>query len=446
MQPVLAIDIGNAWIRVGIVGIDGTVLASAARPIRTSMPNDGWAEQDPEHWVATIVDLVQAVRRAYPTTYIHAIGVTGQSRVVLAQHQYAIVAADTRHLAILDLPSTLEPTLAQRLDAQLVWASQAHWNPGPLHLSAHGWLLAYLGAEPVIDLYAAAQSGGLDRTTLRWRSDLSQDGWELPAIKVKPSVVGYLNTLGATLLDCDEGTPLVLAPSGEAGLIDAVFGRYVGSGLIQLGARVGISVLTECDEPTHPTMTPYPAFPGFNVVEYMISNPMAGLHWARKMWMPSMSTQEADLALIQSGAHVGTSQLVMAEIAPTTFALTGMTQQTQPWQGYLAAYEYLAFQLGDAANQMGLIPDIVPLLGIPVTHPIWPQLLADVLNRPVSAIRPAVVSLYRCVDAITQAFNWPSPAPLLGDGICIYPGPRAQIYAEQREHARAVRAHLHVLP
>lgn len=429
MTALLAIDIGNTWIHVGILGIDGTIYASSSRSIPTQTLVEGWAEQDPQQWLAITVDLCQEVRAKYPTTSINAIGISGQSGVFIRGHRPALIGADRRHRDA----GVRGTVLAQRL----AWATQAHWEPGPLQLSTHGWLLEELGADRVIDLPGAGETGNLDPTGRAWDHTVTANGWELPDIRSAPSQVGTLNHLGANLLDVEEGIPLVLAPSGVVGLIDAFFGRSIGAGLIHLGPSTWLAAFVDTPESPLADNTVFPAFPGFSLASGLVPTPMAALDFARHTWLPNKSSREADNVLLAQGANVAASNLLMTEVATRTYGLIGLSEQTRSWQAYLAAYEHIAFQLAHHAQAIGFDPELIPLVGTVITHPIWPQLIADVFNRPVTAVRMAHAGLHACARSVAGALHWPLPAPLAGDGIRIHPGPRAKDYAVFRQaHAQ----------
>ena len=50
MTYLVGIDVGTQSVRSCLFDLDGTVVASATRPLTTTFPRPGWAEQDPEQW------------------------------------------------------------------------------------------------------------------------------------------------------------------------------------------------------------------------------------------------------------------------------------------------------------------------------------------------------------------------------------------------------------
>lgn len=103
---LLALDQGTTSTRALAFGADGRVLATAARPLRQSYPNDGWVEHDPE---AILADSVAVLREVDAVTggAAVALGVTNQRETVVVWDRRtgrpihpAIVWQDRRTAAI----------------------------------------------------------------------------------------------------------------------------------------------------------------------------------------------------------------------------------------------------------------------------------------------------------------------------------------------------------
>lgn len=240
----------------------------------------------------------------------------------------------------------------------------------------------------------------------------------------------------ADLIDVEVGTPLVITPGGRAALIDALHGHTVGGGLVYLGATPWIAGLVEAtsgvDLPSPEGVETEPAFSGFKVQVAYGHHLAQALAWANTSWMGNLPREEADIALVKEGATAVTSRLSVAAFGHGNYAVAGLTERTKPWQIYQAAYEYVAFGLATFAERIGMDTDVIPIAGVPITHPIWPQLIADVFNRPVAAVHTHHVGLHGCVRAVTDALGWPIPAPLQHGGIVLSPGPRNKDFAVLR--------------
>ena len=59
---ILGIDLGTTEVKVGLVGLDGRLLAIARAGYALDVGPDGRAEQDPEAWWSAVVVAVHALR------------------------------------------------------------------------------------------------------------------------------------------------------------------------------------------------------------------------------------------------------------------------------------------------------------------------------------------------------------------------------------------------
>jgi FGGY-family pentulose kinase len=66
MSYLIGVDVGTQSVRSCLFDPDGTVIASATRPLQTTFPRPAWAEQDPEEWwrgaMATLQEILQTSR------------------------------------------------------------------------------------------------------------------------------------------------------------------------------------------------------------------------------------------------------------------------------------------------------------------------------------------------------------------------------------------------
>jgi FGGY-family pentulose kinase len=66
MTYLIGVDVGTQSVRSCLFDLNGAVIASATRPLRTTYPRPAWAEQDPEEWwrgaVETLTEIVQRSR------------------------------------------------------------------------------------------------------------------------------------------------------------------------------------------------------------------------------------------------------------------------------------------------------------------------------------------------------------------------------------------------
>ena len=55
MRRVVGIDLGTQSVKVAVVAADGEVLSSASRPYAVDSRQAGWAETDPQAWLADVL-------------------------------------------------------------------------------------------------------------------------------------------------------------------------------------------------------------------------------------------------------------------------------------------------------------------------------------------------------------------------------------------------------
>jgi xylulokinase len=74
----LAVDLGSGALKVGVVSLDGTVVAAAQAPLVTQRAPDGTAIQDAARWWALVRELSAQVLEAVPRDRVAAVACTGQ--------------------------------------------------------------------------------------------------------------------------------------------------------------------------------------------------------------------------------------------------------------------------------------------------------------------------------------------------------------------------------
>ena len=80
---ILGIDLGTTEVKVGLVGLDGRLLAMARGAYALDVGPDGRAEQDPGAWWSAIGVAVHALRPADAVDVV-AIGVDGHGPTLVA--------------------------------------------------------------------------------------------------------------------------------------------------------------------------------------------------------------------------------------------------------------------------------------------------------------------------------------------------------------------------
>ncbi|GLV53381.1 carbohydrate kinase [Dictyobacter sp. S3.2.2.5] len=236
---VLGIDAGTAGVRAGIFNLQGQPLGFSEQSYQTFYPQPGWAEQDPAHWWAA---LVQAVKHCLHVNSIDGQRVAGLAidapcNILLTNHAGEPL---TRSLIWMDLRATEQAKkLTATADSVLrycggdvpaewpvpkaLWLKQheaALWNQNTYLVDQMGWLTWKLTGEWAVSLNCAAA---------KWHYRASSDemtpaGWPITLLRA----VG--------LEDLATKIPGRVLPMG------AQAGELTNEAAEQLGLRPGIAV------------------------------------------------------------------------------------------------------------------------------------------------------------------------------------------------------------
>src|SRR3954453_12204828 len=446
---VLGIDLGTSSVKVVIANLEGNVIAQAdtAYPVRSRHP--GWSETDPDEWLSSTTRAVRtAVAQA--NAEILAIGFSGQMHgVVVADAsgrplRAAMLWSDARAMDQLASYEGLAGPVRARL-------------ANPLSPGMAGPLLAWLRQhEP--DIYGATRGALSPKDWLRSRLtgrfatepsdasatlmyDLLNDSWDLDVLdvlgldpgKLAPVLAGSgrpageLSTDAAELLGLAPGIPVA---AGAADTAAAALGsRLVDPATAQLTIGTGAQILR-----------PLASFP-----ETLSPSPVTHLYRgaAPSGWYTMAASLNGGSTLVWVLGILGASwqelydcaALVPGEDVPLFLphlhgertpyldpgmrgAWTGLAPQHGREELLYSALEGLAFAVREAADcLLASGPDVphLRLAGGGTTAPAWRQMLADVLERPVTPIDVPGASalgatlLAREVAGIAEPTSAPEP-------------------------------------
>ncbi|MCC6870592.1 MAG: hypothetical protein IT522_17395 [Burkholderiales bacterium] len=121
-EHILAVDVGGSALRVGLVRLDGTIIATSAVALAPDEPRAGWSELDPERWWQALRHATARVLRRAPPVAALCIGALTRTQVLLdangrAQGR-AILFRDRRAAAI---ARELRDATAFDARARLAW-------------------------------------------------------------------------------------------------------------------------------------------------------------------------------------------------------------------------------------------------------------------------------------------------------------------------------------
>jgi xylulokinase len=416
---ILGIDLGTTEVKVGLVGLDGRLLAMARAGYALDVGPDGRAEQDPGAWWSAIGVAVRALRPADAVDVV-AIGVDG--------HGPTLVAADEAGLAVRPAITFLDTRTVGEADELADATGIRGWALGPLpaalwlernepavatrarwYLTTWEWLayrLTGVAAAPQVPGQAPPDPDVVARAT-----GLRVD--RRPAVTDMGAVVGTVTSSAADALGIRAGIPVA------AGTNDA-FTSYLGAGLTKAGdaydpggSAGGFGVYWhEPVEVPGAFVTPAPLAGLYSVGAAMAATGRA-LDWFRDAVAGGSLTTEAlleEAATVPAGSDgVVFLPYLAGERSPiwdpdATGAFVGLT--LAHGRGHLtrAILEASALAIRHVAEPMlaaGVRVDAMRACGGPARSETWNQIKADVTGFPV--LVPAVLETAVLGSAILGA-------------------------------------------
>jgi xylulokinase len=387
-EVLLGLDVGTSSLKAGLFTLSGQVvgLAEAAYPLLT--PEPGALEQDPRHWWAALISVCrQLLERDRPR--VGALALCGQAPSLVAVD----TALEPTHPAITWLdqrPAATAEHLYARLGqvvplwgswpAQIAWFAQAR----PDALARSRWLM---GCPD----YLAARLTGEPTLMLAWPAA------ELDAARVDPrlvppqstpgEIVGAVTSGAAEVTGLPPGTPVV------AGFVDGIMG-VLGSGVERPGDACINSGTSGTFSVVAQPGTGYPVL-GLDILGAATNTSGKALDWfAERIARQEMPYDDliAEAASVSPGAQ-GVLFLphLAGERAPepdprSRGAWAGLTLEHDRGHLLRALLEGVAFSLRSVGEWLALngaqIGE-VRCVGGQARSPLWNQIKADVLNRPL---------------------------------------------------------------
>ena len=417
-MSTLGIDLGTGSVKAAIVDTDGTVHAKASRPYSVESPMPGWAEADPETWLAATLDVAtrvaegQAPEAASFSGQMHGVVVTDAD---LRPLRPAILWADGRavdqaralagDLTQEELSRLGSPAVTGFAATTLAWLF-AH-EPDVMARAVHvlqpkDWLRARLGGGIATEpsdasgtLLYDVVSGDWSERAMAWTGI---DRAHLPVVRSSTDREGSVRLGGTELASAVGGADTACALAG--------LGLLPGDGFVAVGS--GSQVVRVMADPrldgtlrTHTFASVGAPGAGWYRIGAVQS---AGLSLTAALAWFGASVDEAAAAL--AGGVRADDPVFVPYLAGerTPFMDPGMRGS---WHGLTLATGRTAMlrsilegvaqavALGVAAVQESgdPMPDVVPLVGGGTHDPAFRQLLADasgltlaVTDAPDSAV------------------------------------------------------------
>ncbi|HEV2459167.1 MAG TPA: xylulokinase [Ktedonobacterales bacterium] len=428
---LLGIDVGTTGAKALLCRADdGAVLAAGFAPYPLHHPQPSWAEQDPADWwqacgTATRACLAEAAASGVAPQSVRGVALSGQMHgAVLLDDagevvRPCIIWADQRSGAECDeihrrvglerlVELTGNPALTGFTAAKVLWVRnhepEAFARARRL-LLPKDYIRLRMTGEPAIERSDAAGTNLLDIHTGDWAPEVL-DALDLP-VSLLPLVVGSTDVCGTLAADAarhlglPSGTPV--AGGGADNACGATGAGVVAPGPALLSIGSSGVVLAASPTPQIDRSTPLPRIHTFfhampNTWYLMGVTQAAGLslRWARDTFGGAESgdydTLTAEAARVPPGAE-GLLFLpyLQGERAPHLDPLArgawiGLTAAHRRGHLVRAVLEGVAFSLKDCfalLSEQGLPLTEIRVTGGGARSPLWRQICADILERPV---------------------------------------------------------------
>ncbi len=438
-ELLLGIDIGTASSKAVLARPDGTVVATARRAHRSSMPRPGWVEHDAEDvWWHDVRELCHelvtprvrgglagicvsgigpcllpcdAEGRPLRPAILYGIDTRAREEIEELGRRYGRENVLARSGSALSSQATGPKLLWLRRHEPGVWARTARWY------TASSFAVARLTGEYVLDHHTASQCDPLyDLAAGDWAHDWAGDltgHVPLPRLVRPAEVVGTVTARGADASGLPRGVPVV------AGTVDAwaeafsVGVRRPGDLMLMYGSTTFL--IGVCDTPLlHPMLWATAGVePGTRCLAAGTATSGLLIEWLRELGGgPPIEALAEEAAQTPPGAR---GLVVLPHFAGERSPLldpdargvvAGLTLTHRRGHLARAVYEALAFAVRhslETFGQAGWTPRRVVAVGGGTTGGFWPQVVSDV--AAIEQVMPAQTIGASYGDALLAAIG-----------------------------------------
>ncbi len=420
-RHALGIDVGTQGLKGVVIDDRGSVLWSYTSEYETIRPHSGWSEQEPMAWLKAFHDVLSYLSATSFIKSLNAIGLTGQMHSLVVSNDKghvlrpAILWSDNRssHYAqvlaerfgIHDLLQyTGNYPLANFSLLRLMWIRDH--EPGIFQQIRHtavakDWLRYMMTGQWGADVSDASGTYLFDVANRSWATDLMSHldippEWWGKSYE-SPTVIGEMQ-IGPSEI---RGLPVIAGCGDQAA-------SAVGSRL-EPGHDVGISIgtsgvifwpLTSWRPPSHPSVHAFcHAFPDSWHWMGVTQSAAASLRWFRDILGGTLSFSVLDTmaASVKPGSEgVVFLPFLQGERSPlmkseSAGQFSGLSSVHGTGHLARAIMEGVAFSIRhvwDTINPNNqLDPENVMVTGGGAKSSLWLQILADVLGRPILAMK-----------------------------------------------------------
>lgn len=414
----IGIDLGTSGIKVILLGENGKVTDSASAELSVSRPKPLWSEQNPEHWWLGLQSCLDQLSQRQSLAAVKAIGLAGQmhgATLLDEQNQIirpAILWNDGRSFAeckqlelkVADLPEITGNLAMPGFTApKLLWLRQQEpeaFARVAKVLLPKDYLRFCLSGDFASDLSDSAGTLWLDVAKRDWNDELlcacglSRD--QMPRLYEGNQITGRLLPDLAKRWGLAEVPLIAGGGDNAAGAVGAGI-VHPGQAMLSLGTSgvyfaVSDGFLANPQSAVHSFCHALPNT--WHLMSVTLSAASCLQWYAEQVVKTPVATLLADLD--QGPAAVEELPLFLPYLSgertphnnPNAkgvwFGLDYNTDQKALTYAVLEGVSFALFQGAEALHASGLLPTEINLIGGGARSPYWRQLLADVMNQPLT--------------------------------------------------------------
>lgn len=416
----LGLDLGTSGIKAVLVAEDGSALAEASQSYKVSSPHPGWAETDPGEWERAAHSVVTSLLATVADADLVGVGIDGQMHgaVLVDEHAQpvrpAVLWPDSRAATELprwrELPTATLEALANPLAPGMAgpvlgWLGRHEPETMAVArrlLSPKDWLRTRLVSHSVVTDPSDASA------TLLW--SVALDDWDrelCSEVGIDPDLLAPLRpsaavagTIGANASSwgLPGDLPVSVGCADAAATLlgtPAVAGRYTFT--VGTGAQVVLADVVASAEGPIRFHTYRQADEGYYAMAALMN---AGLVLTRVVRLLDATWDELYRPYDGSRALPGFLPFWSGERLPVALAGSvgswyDLGLETERVDLIAAALEGVAFAVRRVLEPFpAAVDEVIDITGGGSRHPVFVQLLADVLGRPLrQVLRPDATAI-----------------------------------------------------
>ena len=416
----IGIDVGTSGTKTLLMDETGRVLRSATREYPLSVPQNGWAEQDPALWSSAAIETIREVLAGHEPSSIKALGLTGQMHGLVCLDKAdnilcpALLWCDQRTAAECEeitaliggerlIELTANPALTGFTSPKILWVRKN--MPGVYAqiskiMLPKDYIRYILTGENASDMSDASGTGLLNVAKRSWDgevlSKLDIDSSWLGTLYESPEITGRITEKAAALTGLPAGTPVVAGAGDNAAAAIGTGVSRDGQAFITIGSSGVVFAHTsqmrsDKGGRVHSFCS---AVPGeWHIMGVTLAAGMS-LKWYRDNFLPGTPYEELDELAAQ--APVGADKLFFlpylnGERSPhldpdARGAFIGLSSAHTPSHMTRSVIEGVTYSLRDCYDiiiEMGMRFDEITACGGGMTSRFWREMTADVFGTRV---------------------------------------------------------------